>query len=91
MTTTGGWTSEWPTVPGDYWAYGYHSYMRSKPTLELAKVRLAGSEPNKFLMYSYRGGFLSEQEAKLLWLPAELPEVPAAEDLEAVPDPKEAR
>ena len=62
--------------------------MRTTPTLELANVRFGGKEPNRFMIYSYRGGFLIESEAKLLWLPAELPEPPTAEEFGKVLDPK---
>jgi hypothetical protein len=81
------WSSEWPQKEGKYWVYGYPSHMRTQPRLELADVRHAGSEPHKFWMYSWRGGFLDESEAMLLWTPADVPEPPPAEMLAAIPDP----
>ena len=71
------WSPEWPTVPGKYWGYGFFSYMRLGHRLELADVRMTSKEG--VYSYSWRGGFISEKDAVLLWLPAQIPELPNAE------------
>ena len=60
-----------------------------EPKLELAKVRFYGSGEHRHLMYTYHGGFMERDQARVLWIPAEVPEPPSAEEFALAPDPKE--
>lgn len=79
MTGKGEWTKEWPTEPGCYFFYGWHSMNQHGDNLKLFLVE---ARRNAFGTLSFIVGFrclYKEEGAHGVWQKATLPELPPNE------------
>jgi hypothetical protein len=81
------WTKERPTKPGLYWLYGWMSDFcirsKRKPELLFVDCRQAGPSEKPFLILVCHGAFL-DYDAKGLWCPIDIPDLPSEEELLAI-------
>lgn len=86
-TASLGWSDQLPREPGYCWFYGTSGFDRKPnaftglpngPSLSIWRVREAGPEDNRFLMWIANGAFVypSSEEYEGYWMPIPVPDLP---------------